>query len=121
MKDRKGHHLLGGKAQISTAPELQKLVKEIQEKKHLEKKQREAQAEERKRKANANVALQHWEAQQIKRYNEDMAPKQAATNGKIQDFKRGWGGSVGGLKMGVGKLLFNFCSGHAGSRETRCK
>ena len=68
VKDRKGHHLLGGKAQITTAPEFQKLVKGIQEKNHLEKEQKEAQAEERKRKADVNAALQHQKAQQIERY-----------------------------------------------------
>ena len=76
MKDRKGHHLLDGRAQIATAPEFQKLVKDIQEKNDLEKKQKEARAEERKRKADANVALQHWKAQQLETYSEDMASYQ---------------------------------------------
>ena len=76
VKDRKGHHLLDGKVQIATAPEFQKLVKDIQEKKSLEKKQKEARAEERKKKADANAALQHLKAQQIERYNEDMASYQ---------------------------------------------
>ena len=43
------------KAQITTASEFQKLVKEIQEKNPLEKKQKEGWAEERK-KADANAA-----------------------------------------------------------------
>jgi hypothetical protein len=30
-------------------------------------------AEERKKKADANAALEHWKAQLIERYNEDMA------------------------------------------------
>ena len=50
-----------------------------------------------------------------------MVFTQAAANGKIPDFKRGWGGWVERLGIGVGKLLVNFCSSHVGSRETRCK
>ena len=42
-------------------------------------------------------------------------------NRKVPDFKRGWGGWVGGLRVGVRKLFVNFCSRHSGSRETRCK
>jgi len=63
MKDKKGHHLLDGRAQIATAPEFRKLVKDMQEKKRLEKEQKEAWAEERKKKASANAALQHQKAQ----------------------------------------------------------
>jgi hypothetical protein len=42
VKDRKRQRLFDGKAQIVTAPEFQKLVKDMQEKLHLEKEQKEA-------------------------------------------------------------------------------
>ena len=42
MKDRRRHQLFDGKAQISTAPEFQNLVKDLQEKHFLEKEQKEA-------------------------------------------------------------------------------
>ena len=44
----------------------------MQEKYCLEKEQKEARAEERK-KADANAALDHWKSQLVERYNEDMA------------------------------------------------
>jgi len=91
MKDKKGHHLMDGREQIATAPEFHKLVKDMQEKKQLEKEQKEAWAEERKKKASANAALQHQKAQRIKRYNEDMASYQEecttlAANGVLKKF-----------------------------------
>ena len=73
MKDKKRQRLFGGKAEIVTAPGFQKLVKDMQEKLHLEKGQKEAQAKERKKKADANVALEHWKGQILERYNEDTA------------------------------------------------
>jgi hypothetical protein len=72
-QDRQRQHLFKGKAQIVTAPEFQKLVKDIQEKHHLEKERKEMRAEERKRKADANAALEDQKAQLIERYKEDMA------------------------------------------------
>jgi len=73
VKDKKRQRLFDGKAQIVTAPEFQKLVKDMQEKLHLEKEQKEVRAKERKKKADANAALEHWKGQLIERYNEDMA------------------------------------------------
>ena len=58
MQDKQRGHLFKGKAQFVTAPEFQKLVKDIQEKQHLEKERKEMRAEERKRKADANAALE---------------------------------------------------------------
>ena len=73
MKDRKRQRLFDGKVQIITAPEFQKLVKDMKEKLHLEKEQKEVRATERKKKADANAALEHWKGQLIERYNENMA------------------------------------------------
>ena len=73
MKDKKRQRLFDGKVQIVTAPEFQKLVKDMQEKLHLEKGQKEARATERKKKADPNAALEHWKGQLLERYNEDMA------------------------------------------------
>ena len=73
MEDRRRMHLFKGKAQIITAPEFQKLVKDIQEKQHLEKERKEVRAQERKRKADASVALEDQKAQLLERYHEDMA------------------------------------------------
>jgi len=44
----------------------------MQEKYCLEKEQKEACTEERK-KVGANAALDHWKSQLVERYNEDMA------------------------------------------------
>ena len=41
MKDKKRQRLFDGKAQIVTAPEFQKLVKDMQEELHFEKEQTE--------------------------------------------------------------------------------
>ena len=73
VQDKQRGHLFKGKAQIVTAPEFQKLVKDIQEKHHLEKERKELRAEERKRKADANAALEDQKAQLLERYKEDMA------------------------------------------------
>ena len=73
VQDKQRQHLFNGKVQIITAPEFQKLVKDIQEKRHLEKDRKERRAEERKRNADANAALKDQKAQLIERYNEDMA------------------------------------------------
>ena len=73
VKDRKRQRLFDGKAQIVTAPEFQKLVKDMQEKLHLEKEQKEVRATERRKKADAKEALEHWKGQLIERYNENMA------------------------------------------------
>ena len=75
VKDRKRQWLFDGKAQIITVPEFQKLVKDIQEKLHLKKEQKEAQAKERKKKADAIAALGHWKGQLLERYNEDIVAK----------------------------------------------
>jgi len=45
----------------------------MQEKRHLEEEQEEVQAKERRKKADANAALEHRKRQLIERYNEDMA------------------------------------------------
>src|SRR5882757_8483132 len=72
-KGRARQHLFDGRAQITTAPEFRKLVKDMQEKNRLEKEQKEVWAEERKKKADANAALGDWKARLVERYNEDMA------------------------------------------------
>ena len=71
MQNKQRQQLFKGQAQIVTAPEFQKLVKDIQEKQHFEKERKGMRAEERKNKADANAALKDWKAQLIKRY-EDM-------------------------------------------------
>jgi len=63
-------HVRSPISQITTAPEFQKLVKDMKKKHCLGKEQKEAQAEEQRWKADANAALEHWKAQLLKRYNE---------------------------------------------------
>ena len=81
---RARQHLFDGRAQITTAPEFRKLVKDMQEKNRLEKEQKEVRAEERKKKADANAALGDWKARLVERYNEECAT--LAANGVPKKF-----------------------------------